>query len=62
MQIASELGKVGFELGLKAPFQDSALMSMLEGRKVGETPKGEASNVMIMKAWVNGHSIANLKN
>lgn len=60
---ASVLGTIAFKNGLKrAPFYDTKLNKFFEGRKVGETPKGEASTVAIMKAWTDAWDNANLSN
>lgn len=60
---ASVLGTLAFKNGLKrAPFYDTELMKFLDGRGVGETPKGEASSIAIMKAWINAWDNANLAN
>lgn len=60
---ASVLGTLAFKAGLKrAPFYDTQLNKFFAGRGVGETPKGEASTVAIMKAWTNAWDNANLAN
>ncbi|CAB4152565.1 hypothetical protein UFOVP615_19 [uncultured Caudovirales phage] len=60
---ASVLGTLAFKNGLKrAPFYDTELNKFFAGRGVGETPKGEASSVAIMKAWTNAWDNANLAN
>ena len=60
---ASILGTLAFKAGLKrAPYYDTQLSKMFAGRKVGETPKGEAPTVAILKAWTNAWDSANLDN
>lgn len=59
---ASVLGTIGFKNKLNAPYQDNQLMQLLDGRKVGITPKKEASSVEIMKAWTNAWHDANIEN
>ena len=60
---ASILGTLAFKNGLKrAPFYDTELNKFFAGRGVGETPKGEASSIAIMKAWINAWDNANLAN
>jgi hypothetical protein len=51
---ASILGTLAFKNGLKrAPFYDVELSKLFKNRNVGETPKGEATTINIMKAWTN---------
>jgi hypothetical protein len=58
---ASILGTLAFNNGLnRAPFYDTELQKFFKGRGVGETPKGEASSISIMKAWTNSWDAANL--
>jgi len=60
---ASVLGTLAFKAGLKrAPYYDTELNKFFTGRGVGETPKGEASTIAIMKAWTNAWDNANLAN
>ena len=60
---ASVLGTLAFKYGLKrAPFYDTQLNKFFAGRNVGETPKGEASSIAIMKAWTDAWDNANLSN
>ena len=60
---ASVLGTLAFKNSLKrAPFYDTQLNKFFAGRGVGETPKGEASSIAIMKAWTNAWDNANLAN
>lgn len=48
-------GEEAFKRGLlKAPAQDSKLITLLEGRKVGETPKGEPTTLQIFEYWIKG--------
>jgi hypothetical protein len=58
---AMTLGTIAFNEGKKAtPCQNADLMNMIGGRKIGETPKGEASSVKIMEAYLRGWTNANL--
>jgi len=58
---AMALGTIAFNEGKKAiPCQNADLMNMIAGRKIGETPKGEASSVKIMDAYLRGWTNANL--
>jgi hypothetical protein len=58
---ASVLGTLAFKSGKKCiPAHDADLMNMLSGRMIGQTPKGEASNIQIMKAWTNAWHNANI--
>lgn len=60
---ASVLGTLAFKNGLKrAPYYDVELNKFFAGRNIGETPKGEASSIAIMKAWNNAWDNANLAN
>lgn len=60
---ASVLGTIAFNNGInRAPFYDTTLHKLWAGRGVGETPKGEASTVEIMKAWTNAWDAANIAN
>ena len=60
---ASLLGTMAFKNGkMRVPMQDIELMNMLQGRKIGETQKGEASNIQIMKSWISAWDNANLAN
>lgn len=58
---AQVLGTKAFTSGIKrvAHF-DKELENMMTGRKIGETPKGEASSIAIMNAWYTGWDNANL--
>jgi hypothetical protein len=59
---AGSLGFVAFTSGKKrVPAQDKSLVKFFKGRKVGETPEGEASTIAIMEAWNKGWDTANLK-
>lgn len=58
---ASILGTQAYKDGKKkAPFFNTELLKMLEGREIGKTPKGEASSIEIMKAYTNAWDLANL--
>jgi len=55
LQTAEELGRKAFNKTIMCvPAKDKDLLDMLVGRKIGETPEGEASTVNIMKAWMKG--------
>lgn len=57
---ASVLGTMAFNNGLKAaPHFDKDLSKMIENRNIGETPKGEASSILLYKAWLNAWHNAN---
>ena len=59
---ASVLGTLAFKNGIKrAPALDKELYKFFGG-KIGETKKGEASSIEIMKAWTNAWDNANLAN
>ena len=58
---AAILGTAAFNNGIKcAPALDAEFMKMLAGRQIGETPKGEASSVKLMKTWTHNWTLANL--
>jgi len=58
---AAVLGTAAFKNGVKCtPCLDNQLMSMLAGRQIGETPKGEAKSVKLMKVWTENWTLANL--
>lgn len=42
----------------RAPAFDEQIDLMLAGRKVGETPAGEASTVEICESWHRGYTVA----
>lgn len=46
--------------GRRIPCKDAAMMAMLAGRRMGETPEGEASSVALLKAWTASWDEANL--
>jgi hypothetical protein len=53
--IAETLGMINHEQGMmRVPAHCKELMNMLTGRKVGETPKNEASSIELMDAWTKG--------
>lgn len=50
---ASVLGTIAYKEGkLRVPAKDSGLLEMIKGRRVGETPDGEASTIRLMEAWL----------
>lgn len=52
---AETFGMINHEQGImRVPSQSKELMNMIEGRKVGETPKNEASTNELMNAWIKG--------
>lgn len=58
---ARELGREAFAAGLgAAPALDPKIMAVLDGRRVGRTPEGEADTVAVLKAWLSGWHAANL--
>ena len=58
---ASVLGTIAFKSGKKCvPAWDNDLAKMFIGRQVGQTPKGEASTIEILKAWTTAWHNANL--
>jgi hypothetical protein len=58
---AEILGTEAFNKGMKRICAfDSDLSKLMIGRNVGETPKGEASSISIMKHWYTGWDNANL--
>ena len=54
LQTAETLGAFDFAKGFISASQSIEIMNMLEGRKIGETPKNEASSIEIMDAWKKG--------
>ena len=59
---AKQLGAKAFQNGMKCICaMDKELMSIVNARIIGETPKGEAKSTSLMKAWNEGWMIANLK-
>lgn len=54
LERAALMGREGFHSGKKAPAQDARVLEMLKGRKVGQTPEGEASSIAILDAWNSG--------
>lgn len=60
---AAVLGTNAFLSGKpRVPAHDKDLMDMLRGRGIGQTPKGEASSIELMKMWLNNWDLANLNN
>jgi len=59
---ARELGAQASAKGSpQSPSLNSELMSMFEGRAVGETPENEASSIALMIAYNDGFVAENLK-
>ena len=58
IQTAETLGTLDFAKGFISSSQSIEIMNMLEGRKIGETPKLEASSIEIMDAWKKGWNTA----
>ena len=58
LQTAETLGALDFTKGFISASQSAELIKMLEGRKIGETPKFEASSIEIMDAWKKGWNTA----
>jgi len=58
---AEALGSNAFNSGIKRiSAMDKELNKMMQGRNVGETPKGEAKSTSIMLSWYRGWDKANL--
>lgn len=52
---AENLGIIAHESGkMRIAAQSKELMEILSGRKVGETPEGEASSVELINAFYSG--------
>ena len=52
---AETFGMINHEQGvMRAPAQSKELMSMIAGRKIGETPKNTPSSIELMDAWTKG--------
>ena len=51
---AETFGMINFEQGINAPAQSKEIMQMIENRKIGQTPKGEASTKELFDAWFKG--------
>lgn len=57
---AETIGLIAYEQGRKNfPAHDATLVEMVKGRKVGQTPEGEASTVAIFRAWSGAWHKAN---
>lgn len=54
LELAHNLGRLGYLSGRKAPAQDEAVVALLRGRKVGETPEGQAPTLKILDEWNKG--------
>lgn len=55
LAIAETLGMVNQQEGKnRIPAHSKSLMKMLNGRKIGQTPQGEAPTVDIMDSWLKG--------
>lgn len=53
--VAKIYGLINYEQGIiGVPAQSKDLMAMLKGRKIGVTPKNEASSIDLYKAWMEG--------
>lgn len=58
---AYELGRTAWHNGMRrTPGHDVRMMKILTGRKIGETPEGEASSTEIMNAWLKAWDELNL--
>lgn len=58
---AETLGMIANQQGAKrVPHLDAQVCEMFNTRKIGETPKGEATTTSIMKAWLLGWDKANI--
>ena len=58
---AAVLGTAAFKKGIAcAPALDDDLRVLLAGRRIGETPVGEASSVKIMSTWIENWIMASL--
>lgn len=58
---AKTLGKDSFHAGKQsAPCLSAELMTMLEGREVGNTPANEATSIEIMRSYANAWHHENL--
>ena len=51
---AETFGMIDHQQGINAPCQSKELMRMMDGRQIGETPKGEASSIALLDAWYKG--------
>ena len=52
---AETFGMINHEQGIiRVPAQSKELMEMLSNRKVGKTPKNEATTIELMNAWTKG--------
>jgi len=54
LELAETLGALDYGRGIIAVAQSKKFMDMLQGRKIGETPKFEASTIELMDAWKKG--------
>lgn len=62
LELARNLGAAHFAAGGRCtPASDRRVLSMLEGRGLGVTPEGEAPTILILKAWSDGWTVANLR-
>lgn len=58
---ASILGTQAFNNGKRCvPAMDQELMNIIGSRKIGVTPKGEATSKKIMNTWIESWTKANL--
>lgn len=61
LKAARVLGAEFFGQGGRCvPAADRKVLALLEGRGLGVTPEGEAPTVLILKAWADGWTMANL--
>jgi hypothetical protein len=62
LELARNLGAAHFAAGGRCtPVSDRKVLALLEGRALGVTPEGEAPTVLILKAWSDGWTVANLR-
>ena len=61
IESAKKLGALAYANGTKcAPCLDKALLGMLVGRSIGETPEGQAPSVALFTAWTNAWMANNM--
>lgn len=59
---AEKLGATAFNNNaMCVPALDRNLLNMLAGRGIGETPKGEASTIRLLKSWTGAWHNENAK-
>lgn len=55
LYIAEMYGSIDYASGVKCiPAQSVNVMKMIEGRKIGKTPKNEPTTLDIFDAWTKG--------